>query len=164
MSEARPNPVIDFAERPEPGPLRRVMDVLTALLGKVESFADVLLLHDEAGFTVTNAVAVAGTAVGGTRVLVNFGDAGCDQVRLVARAKNSAAGSVTLQWYDVTNSRALATLTVTGVTETTYAGAYAATQPTGSDHEMELRVIGDGAMDPVLYRVSAQLRTLQARA
>lgn len=160
----RAEPVIDFSERPEPGPVRRIMDVLKALLGKVESFADVLLLHDAAGLTMTNAAAAPGSAVGGSRVLVHFADAGTDQVRLVARAKNSAAGSVTLQLYDVTNSRALCSVTVTGTTETTYAGDYAATLATGAEHELELRVIGDGAFDPVLYRVSAQLRTTQARA
>jgi hypothetical protein len=160
----RVEPVIQFAERPEPGPVRRIIDVLQTLLGKVESFADVLLFHDAAGLTITNAAGGAGTAVGGTRLFVHFADSGADQVRLVARAKNSAAGSVTLQLYDVTNSRALCTVTVTGTTETTYAGDYVATQPTGSEHELELRVIGDGAFDPILYRVSAQLRTTQARA
>lgn len=160
----RAESVIDFAVRPPPGDLKRVVDVLQALLGKVESFADVLLFHDQAGFTVTNAAVSPGTAIGGTRVSVHFADAGTDQVRLVARAKNSAAGSVTLQLYDITNSRALCTLTVTDATETTYTGDYAATQATGGEHELELRVIGDGAFDPVLYRVSCQLRTTQARA
>lgn len=160
----RAEPVIVFTERPEPGPLRRIMDVLQTLLGKVESFADVLLFHDLAGYQIVNAAVSPGTAVGGTRVSIHFADAGTDQVRLVARAKNSAAGSVILQLYDVTNSRALAVLTVTGVTETTYTGAYIDTLPTGDEHELELRCIGDGAFDPTLYRVSAQLRTVQARA
>lgn len=160
----RAEPVAPITERPEPGPLRRFLDVWNALFGKVVSFADVLLLHDQAGFTVTNAAGGAGTAVGGTRVFIHFADSGADQIRLVARAKNSAAGSVTLQLYDVSNARALCTVTVTGVTETTYAGQYAATQPTGNEHEVELRCIGNAADDPILYRVSCQLRTTQARA
>src|SRR3990172_3234493 len=160
----RAEPVAPIGERPEPGPLKRLIDLWEGVFGKVVSFADVLLLHDQTGFTVTDAAGGAGTAVGGTRVFVHFGDTGADQVRLVARAKNSAAGSVTLQLFDVTNSRGLCTVTVTGTTETTYAGAYAATLPTGNEHELELRVVGDGAFDPVLYRVSCQVRTTQARA
>lgn len=160
----RAEPVADFPERVEPGPVRRVVDVLRALFGKVVSFADVLLLQDGAGVTITNAATSPGTAVAGTRLFIHLADTGADQVRLVARAKNSAAGAVTLQLYDVTHSRALCSVTVTGTTETTYAGDYAPTQPTGQEHELELRVIGDGAFDPVLYRVSAQLRTTQARA
>jgi hypothetical protein len=160
----RAEPVIVLSERVEPGPVRRIMDVLQALLGKVESFADVLLFHNLAGYQVVDAVASPGTAIGGTRVSIHFGDAGTDQVRLVARAKNSAAGTVILQLYDVTNTRALAVLTVSGVTETIYTGEYVDTLPTGNEHELELRVIGDGAFDPTLYRVSCQLRTVQARA
>lgn len=160
----RAEPIIDFNIRPEPGDLRNIVDALKATLGKVVSFADVLLFHDAAGLTVTNAASGAGTAVGGSRVLIHFADTGADQVRLVARAKNSAVGDVVLQLYDVTNARALCTVTVSGATEATYAGEYAATQPTGLEHEVELRCIGDGAFDPVLYRVSAQLRTTQARA
>jgi hypothetical protein len=160
----RAEPVVNFAERPEPGPVRRIVDVLHALFGKVVSFADVLLLYSATGVTVTNAAGGAGTALTHTRLFLHFADAGADQVRLVARAENSTAGSVTLQLYDVTNARALCTVTVTGVAQTTYAGAYAPTQPTGNEHELELRVVGDGAMDPILYRVSAQLRTTQARA
>ena len=160
----RAEPVIVFTERPEPGPLRRLMDVLQALLGKVVSFADILLVWSEAGTTVTNAAVAPGTTIGGTRVKVHFADTGADQVRLCARAKNSGAGSVTLQFVDVTNTVVLASLTVTGTTETTYVGDYSSTAPTGSEQECELRVIGDGAFDPVLYRVSAQVRTTQARA
>lgn len=160
----RSEPVAPINERPEPGPVRRFFDVWHALFGKVVSFADVLMLYAATGVTVTNAAAGAGTALTHTRLYVHFADSGADQVRLVVRAENSAAGSVTVQLYDVTNARALCTVTVTGVAVATYAGEYAATQPTGNEHELELRVIGDGAMDPILYRVSAQLRTTQARA
>lgn len=160
----RAEPVAPIGQRPEPGPLRSFLDLWDAVFGKVVSLVDVLLLYDAAGITVTNAAVSPGTALPDTRVVVNFGDAGADQVRLVARAENSGAGSVTLQLYDVTNSRVLCTLTVTGTTATTYAGEYAATKATGGEHELELRVVGDGAFDPILYRVSAQLRTTQARA
>lgn len=160
----RPDPVVAFAGRPEPGPLRQMQDVLQGVLGRLVSFADVLLLSANAGVTVTNAAAGAGTSVAGSQVSIHLADTGADQVRLVVRGNNSAAGAVTVQLYDITNARALATLTVTGVALTTYAGAYVATQPTGAEHELEVRVIGNNADDPVLYRVSVQFRTTQARA
>lgn len=160
----RTSPVVEFPERPEPGPVRRALDILQAVLGRMTAFADVLLLYSQTGITVTNAASGAGTAVEGSRVLLSFADAGADQIRVVARGNNSTAGSVTVQCYDVTNNRALCAVTVTGTSLVTVAGDYAPTRATGGEHEVELRVIGDGAMDPVLRRVSIQLRTLQMRA
>jgi len=160
----RPDPVVNFGERPEVGPLRRVVDVLQALFGKVSALVDVALLLEVAGHTVTDAAAGAGTAVAVTRTIVNFGDAGIDSVRVVVYGNNSGAGSVTVQVYDVSGSAALCTVTVTGVTPTTYAGSWATIIPTGTDRECEVRVIGDGAVDPVLYTVHLQGRTVQARS
>lgn len=160
----RAEPVIDFAERPEPGPLRRVMDVLQAVFGKVVSFADVLLLYDNGGITVTNAATDPGTSLADTQVSLHPGDAGVDNVRVVVRGNNSGAGSVVITVHDVTNDVELCRVTVTGTTPTTYAGDWTTITPTGSEQVVEVRCIGDGAVDPVLYRVSIQLRTTQARA
>lgn len=153
--------VAEFAERLEPGPLRRVIDWLRTILGKMASLVDVSLLHSDAGITVTNAATGAGTSLTSSRVLLDMADAGADQARVVVRGKNSGAGSVQIVAYDVTNSVELARVAVTGTTETTYAGAWTSFKPTGIDQEVELRVIGDGAFDPVLFRVSLQLRTLK---
>lgn len=160
----RSEPVVNFGERPEVGPLRRVVDVLQALFGKVSAFVDVALLLEAAGFTVTNAAGGAGTALAVTRTIVNFGDAGIDNVRVVVYGNNSGAGSVTVQVYDVSGSTALASVSVTGVTPATTAGSWTTIIPTGTDRECEVRVIGNGADDPVLYTVHLQGRTVQARS
>lgn len=161
---ARKDPVIDIGERPETGPLRRIMDVLHALFGKVTAVVDVALLLEMAGYTVTNAAAAPGTALTPTRTVIDFGDAGIDSVRLIVRAENSTAGSVTVAVYDVTASATLCSLTVTGTTPTTYTGSWTALTPSGSDSEIEVRVTGNGAMDPILYTVHLQGRTVRARS
>ena len=106
---SRKDPVVDFGLRPEPGPLRRVLDILHALFGKVVSLSVVALLLEVAGHTVTNAATGAGTALTTTRTTVDFQDAGVDSVRLVIRAKNSALTDLIIQAYNVTTSATIAT-------------------------------------------------------
>lgn len=154
--------VVEFADRPDPGPLRSTIDTLRAVLGKLVSLADVPLLLATAGYVTAAAAASPGTSEPTTRVFVDFAEAGVDQVRLVVRAKNSGAGAVTLALYDVTNSVTLATVVVTGVAAATYAGAWVTVRPSGTDQELELRVVGAGET-PTIYALHAQLRTLQAR-
>ena len=153
---------MEFADRPEPGPLRRILDTLRSVLGKMVGFCDVALLLEAAGFVTAAAAASPGTAVAVTQVAVDLADVGADQVRLVVRGKNSGAGTVTLGLYDVTNSVLLATVGVTGVATVTAIGAWTTVKPTGTDQTLELRVIGAGET-PTLYAVHAQLRTLHAR-
>lgn len=160
----RKDPVTNFGERPEVGPLRRVIDVLQALFGKVTALVDVALLLEVAGFTVTNAAAGAGTTLAVTRVSVNFGDAAIDNVRLTVYGNNSGAGSVTVQCYDVTGSVMLCAVTVTGSSPDLAVGDWTTITPTGTDRTIEVRVIGDGAVDPVFYAVHLQGRTVQARS
>lgn len=159
----RKDPVISFSQRPDPGPLRSVMDLLQRLFGKVVSLSVVTLLLNEGGFTVTNAAASPGTALTKTRTTIDFADAGVDSVRLLVRGENSAVGSVTVQAYNVTTSAAIATATVTDATEQTADSGWTVLTPNGGDEEIEVRVIGDGAFDPILYAVHLQMRTVQAR-
>jgi hypothetical protein len=139
------------------------MDLLGRLFGKVVSLSAVALLLNEGGFTVTNAAASPGTALTKTRTTLDFADAGVDSVRLLVRGENSAVGSVTVQAYNVTTSAAIATATVTDATEQTADSGWTVLTPNGGDEEIEVRVIGDGAFDPILYAVHLQMRTVQAR-
>jgi hypothetical protein len=155
--------VVEFAERPEPGPLRKVVDTLRALLGKMVSLTDVCLLAEATPYVVTNAAAGAGTALAFSRVFLDFSDAGVDQVRVVVRGDATAAGPVQVTVYDLTNSKELARVAMAGAGAATVAGAWTTIIPTGLDQQVEIRVIGDGALDPELSRVSLQLRTLRAQ-
>lgn len=158
----RAEPVIAFNERAD-GVLGRVLAKLQRVLGKVVSLTDVCLLLSTGGYTVTNAAAGSGTALTFSRTTLDLADAGVDSARLVVRGQNSAAGDVTVQAYNVTQSAALATATVSGATEQTAEGAWTALTPVGGDEEVEVRVVGDGVFDPVLYAVHLQLRTTQVR-
>lgn len=160
---SRKEPVIFFTERPAPGPLRNVMDFLQRLFGKVVSLSVVALLLNEGGFTATNAPTSPGTALTKTRTTIDFQDAGVDSVRLLVRGENSAAGDVTVQAYNTTTSAAIATATITDATEQTADSGWTVFTPNGGDEEIEVRVIGDGAFDPILYAVHLQMRTVQAR-
>jgi len=162
MSTARTHAVVDLAERVEPGPMRRVMDVLQTVIGKTTAFSSVELLKDLAGYAITNAAATPGTDVPEARTVVHFGDAGVDQVRVVVRGNNSAAGSVVVEVYRITGSATIASVTVTDATLGTFQGDWTVMKPTGEDEEIGLRVVGDGAFDPVLHRVDFQMRTLRA--
>jgi hypothetical protein len=158
----RTEPVVQFAQRPEPGPVRALMDALQATMGKTASLASVPLLHEATGYTTAAAAGSPGTAVAITRMSVDFADAGIDSVRLVGYGANSGAGSVTLALYDVTNSVTLCTATLTGVANVDIVGAWTTIQPTGSDQVIELRVVGAGET-PTLYSVQLHGRTVQAR-
>lgn len=164
MATRRAEPIIEIAERPPQGPLRRVIDILRALFGKVVSIVDVCLLLVVAGHTVTDAAGGAGTALPTTRTKIDFADAGIDSVRVVVHGQNSGAGSVTVQVYDVTHSVALAQVMVTGAAAVTVDGDWTRLEAMGDDSVIEVRVIGNGADDPVLYAVHFQARTTQARA
>jgi hypothetical protein len=168
----RPEPVVKLPQRIT-GELGGIGRALEDVLGKTVSFSNITLLREANGFTVTDAAGGAGTALTVTRSKCNFGDAGVDSVRVVVRGKNSGAGSVTVQVYDVTNSAVLCTTVVTGTTEQTATGLWTrlasgitiAGEPavTGEDQEVEVRVVGNAADDPILYAVHLQLRTTQKR-
>ena len=143
--------------------MARLVDRLVAVLGRLTALVDVCLLFVVGGHTVTNAASGAGTALNMTRTWLDFGDAGIDQLRLTVRGNNSAVGTVVVSVHDVTNNVELCRVTLSGTTVTTYAGAWTPIEPTGEDVEVEARVIGDGAFDPVLYAIHLQGRTLQAR-
>ncbi len=160
----RPQSVIDFGLVPPEGPLRSLMDILLALFGKVVSLAVVTMLMEINGTTATNAPADPGTALTTTRTTIDFQDAGVDSVRIIVRGRNSAVGSVLVQLYNVTTSAAILTATITNNTEQTADSGWTTIIPNGGDEEVEIRVIGDGAFDPILYGVQLHMRTVQARA
>ncbi len=164
---SRKNPVVDFGLRPEPGPLRGLLDMLHALFGKVVSLSVITLLLEVAGHTITNAATTPGTAVTKTRTSIDFQDAGVDSVRLVIRAENSALTDLILQAYNTTTSTVIASATIdtTETTEQTVVGAWTVLTPNGGDEEIEVRAITvNGTEDPILYSVHLQMRTVQARA
>lgn len=142
-------------------------DLLLKTMGKVTSLSTILLLSESGGYTATDAAASPGDSLAFTTTKIDFADAGIDQIRLVVRGLADAVAvpstSVVVQLYDLTNSVALATVTVTDDTQATFTGDWTGITPTGSDQEVELRVIGDGALDPELYAVHMQARTLQAK-
>lgn len=158
----RTHAVVNLAERVEPGPLRNIMDVLQRTLGKTVSLSNLELVKDLAGYQIVNAAGAPGTDIPEARTAINFGDAGIDHLRLVVRGNNSAAGSVIVQVYRVTGSTTIAAVTVTNATLGTFQGDWTVLKPTGADEEIGLRVVGDGAFDPTLYRVDLQMRTLRA--
>lgn len=160
----RIHPVINFAERPEPGPVRNIQDVLQALLGKVESLVDVLLLAVPTGYTVLNAAVGLGWPIDVSEVALDFADAGVDQVRLSVSGANSGAGTVIVTAYDKTNSVELCRVSVVGAVSQCWIGEWTTIKPTGLDQVVIARVIGDGAMDPIFFNIHLQGRTLAARA
>lgn len=162
----RAEPVVQFTDRPEPGPLRRTQDVLEALLGKIESLVDVLLLFGQGftAYTVTNAALAPGTSLDFGEVAIDFADAGVDQVRLSVSGANSGAGTVIVTAYDKTNSVELCRVSVIGAASQCWIGEWTTIKPTGKDQVVIARVIGNGADDPYFYNIHIQGRTLTARA
>lgn len=156
--------IVEFTERVTDPVLRRVVDRLQDVLGRMVSFANVAMLLSTGGYTVTNAASGAGTALTFTRTSLDPADSGADQARVVVRGKNSGVGSVAVQIFDVTNGVAVCTVTVTDATEATFVGEWAALIATGTEQELEVRCVGDGAFDPILYAVHLQMRTLSARS
>lgn len=138
-------------------------ETLRGVLGKMVSLADILLLASTGGFAFANAAVAPGSPFLPGRVLVDFADAGIDQVRVCVRGNAGAAGTVQVTVHDVTNNVELGRVAVTNAADSTVAGEWTTIVPTGLDQEIEARVIGDGVLDPVLFRVSLQCRTLQRR-
>lgn len=160
---SRKHPVTDWGIRPESGPVRRILDILQILFGKVVSLATIALLVEIAGHTVTNAAADPGTALTKSRTTVDFSDAGIDSVRIIVRGENSGVGSVTVQAFNVTGAAAIATATLTNASEQTADSGWTVLPILDGDQEIEVRVVGDGAFDPIIYAVHLQMRTVQAR-
>lgn len=156
--------VVSFGASAPPGALKDALALLTAVLHRITSVVEFPLILDTGGVTFTNAAVSPGSANTTTRDSIDFVDAGIDQVRVVVRGNNSAVGTVEVTVYDVTDSVELCRVQMSGVTATTYTGDWTSITPTAGDHEVEIRVIGDGVFDPICYRVSMQGRTLQARA
>lgn len=154
---SRTQPVIELTQRfdQKDEKVRQLADVVKRTAGKLTPIMDVALLHSNAGL----AVAAGGTVtVEGTHTSLDFLDANLDTARLIVRGKTAAAGPITLQLYDVTNSVAIATVTVTTVNGTNV-GAWTSIVPVASERELALRVVGDSANAQTLYSARAQFNT-----
>lgn len=164
---SRIEPVTDFGQRPPPGALRNVLNILHALFGKVVSLGVVTLLAETAGHAITNVGTTPGTTITSTRTLIDFQDAGVDSVRLIVRAKNSVTNDLTIEAFNATTSLVMATVVIDSSqsTEQTVAGAWTVLAPNGGDEDIYVRAYsGTAADDPTFYAVHLQMRTVQARA
>jgi len=157
----RTTPVVELLDRVPPGPMRNVIDTLQRTLGKTVSLTTLELVKDLAGYQITDAAVSPGTDIPEARTAINFGDAGVDNVRLVVRGNNSAAGTVTVEVYQVTTDVTIASVEVTDAAQATFQGEWTLFTPDGTDEPVGLRVVGDGAFDPTVYRVELQMRTLR---
>lgn len=154
---SRQQPVVVLTQRFDQADerVRQLADVLTATSGKVTPILDSTLLHSVAGLAV---VAGATVVVEGTHTSFDFLDAHIDTVRLIVRGKTAAAGPITLQLWDVTNSAILATVTVTTVTGTNV-GTWTSVKAVAGERVVALRVVGDTANAQTLYSVHMQAYT-----
>ena len=59
------------------------------------------------------------------------------------------------------SGKRLGNRTLTDGTLATFAGDWTVIIPTGSDEDLGVRVVGDGAFDPTFYRIELQMRTLR---
>lgn len=153
----RQQPVVEFTQRfgPADEKLRQVVDVLKATLGKVTPILDVAHLHNNAGLVVG---AGATVTIEGTQSSLDFLDANLDSLRLIVRGKTAAAGPITVQLYDVTNSVVLATVTVSTVNATNV-GAWTSVAAKAGERELAIRIVGDGANAQTLYACHSQFYT-----
>lgn len=157
----RQQPVVDFPIRFEQGEahLRNVVDRLTGCLGKTVSIVDVCFISNNAGLVV----AAGGTVtLAGSYLWLDLSDSNIDSARLIVRGSTAAAGPITLEAYDVTNSAVLCSVTVT-TSLATNKGDWTRINEVGGEREIALRVVGDSANAQTLYSVHLQLQTVQYR-
>lgn len=154
---SRSGPVIEITERFQQGDerTRQLADVMQKTAGKLTPIVDVALLHSNAGLVVA---AGATVTVEGTYTSLDFLDANIDTARLIVRGKTAAAGPITIQLYDVTNSVAIATVTVTTVNGTNV-GTWTDVAAKAGERQLAIRVVGDSANAQTLYDIHAQFLT-----
>lgn len=153
---ARTQPVVEITQRfdEKDEKTRQIADVVKATAGKITPILDTTLLHS------TGLIVGAGatTTIEGTYTSLDFLDANLDTVRLLVRGKTAAAGPITLQLYDVTNSVVLATATVTTVNGTNV-GAWTSVTAKPGERELAVRVVGDSANNQTIYSIHMQAYT-----
>lgn len=154
---SRSQPVVEITQRFEQKDerLRQVVDVLQRTSGKLTPIVDSCLLHSVAGVAVA---AGATVAVEGTHTSLDFLDANIDTARLIVRGKTAAAGPITIQLYDVTNSVVLATVTVTTALATNV-GSWTDVSAKSGERQLAIRVVGDSANTQTLHSIHAQFYT-----
>jgi hypothetical protein len=155
--ELRQQPVVELTQRFEQGDekLRQVSDAVQATSGKLTPILDVTLQHSTAGLTV---VAGGTVTVEGTYSSLDFLDAHIDTARIIVRGKTAAAGPITIQLYDVTNSVVLATVTVT-TSLATQVGLWTSVTNISGERVIAIRVVGDSANAQTLHACHAQFYT-----
>ncbi len=160
---ARKFPVAEFAVVPgekEPG-LREVLDLLREVIGRVTALVDVLLVFDLTGGAYTGAAA-PGTTVDAAGVTLDFDDAKLDTFRIIG-AGSSSAGSCFVTAHDTADDRELCRAALP-TSDGLFAGEWTLLpRALRGERSIELRVIGNGVADQLLYNVHLQARTTQFR-
>lgn len=153
----RSQPVVEITQRWEAKDekVRQLADVIKATSGKVTPILDIAFLHNRTGDTV---VAGATVTLEGTYTSLDFLDANIDSARLIVRGKTAAAGPITIELYDVTNSVTLANATVTTVNGTNV-GAWTSVAAKAGERVLAIRALGDSANAQTLYDIHAQFYT-----
>jgi hypothetical protein len=141
------------------GPLAQVVDILRAALGRVVSLGDVCLLADNAGVANVG-VALPGTTLPNTRTVIDFADAGVDQVRVVAYGMQGHAANVAyVNVWDETNAVELARVQLPQTAAGRAVGDWTKIPLESGDRNLAVRTIGNGADTQTLYNVHLQFRT-----
>lgn len=157
MSTSRlSTPVLEFSQplSTTDGALRDALDALRAAIGHVTPLADLVFLQNHAGLSVT-AVAAPGTSLK-PQLALNHSEFAAGEVRLQVHG----GGACTVQLYDVTNSKVVASLTLTATNQLYDSGWI--TLPAidvGRERTLEARIVGDGVTAQTLHGIRAQLRT-----
>lgn len=155
----RDTPVVEFDQRPEDGALRRVLDTLRAVLGKIESLVDVAMYLNPAGFVTGAAVAWPGTFLL-MQTEVDTADAGVNQARLIVHY-TGGGGAAYLILFEADAAEEIAAVSVASAVEDQGAGDWRSFVPSGKDQRYQVRLVGAGET-PTLYSVHAQFRTVKA--
>lgn len=151
----RPNPILNFPDATLSGIMKRLIQTS----GRLTAINHIPLLRVTAG---QNVPAGATVAIEGTQTVLNSHDALANHMRLVIRGKTAAAGPITCNVIDVTNSnKVLCSVTVT-TTLAMQIGTWTRIVMWNVDHTLQLQVVGDSANAQTLYSVEIQSRTITA--
>lgn len=159
MSNKRTAPVVEFPFNIHDPDLGNVTDILKVALGFVTSLVTLALLLSNTGIVFT-AVGGAGTTVLSGVTSIDFEDALIDDVRLILYGSHSTGFQSKATIYDVTDSKQLASVDLPAVAGLVV-GEWTKISASAGDHQLELRLIGDGADGQTIYNVTLQCRTTQ---
>lgn len=105
------------------------------------------------------AVAAPGTSPLQSKIGIDFEDCLVDDVRVVLYGSHNTGFASQVTIYDLTDGKELCRAAIPAVLSFVF-GDWVRISPSAGDHELELRVIGDGVDVQTLYSVHLQCRTL----